>query len=508
MGFSIPGTAKAWAVVNGTHSISDKEAALESPGASTYVSDDAGGEGVVKDWTDAEERAVLRKLDMIIMPLVTFGFFCYQLERGNVSNALTSTLLEDVGITQDQFNTGQGLLYLGIVLLEIPSNVVLQRIGPQIWITFQILCFGLVATLQSLQKSYGGFIACRMMLGVVECGYIPGSLYLISMFYKKEELAVRNAAFYLGSGIAGAVGGLFAAGILQLGGKSGLAGWQWLFIIEGSIALFCAVLFILFLPGSPLRPTPLLFPRLHYFDERQRHILQARVVLDDSSKAGTDRPLTVQEILATLKDPRVWPHVLIAVSLKAPTGAMTTYATKYIKSLGFTTLKANSLSSVSSWIGIFFTIGFALVSDRLDIRGPVLIVSIGFYWVFWVAFQQVSLQDSKWTKYAMLTMTQSFNAAWHPLNATWLSLNCQTPQQRSVAMAMFVMAANTGSAVGSQILRAGDAPNYHTGLIVCEVLVSLGFLTSILQNLWYRHGNKRIRDGRIKEGERTVEYIE
>ena len=97
-----------------------------------------------------------------------------QLERGNISNALTDNFLKDVGITQDQFNTGQSLLYLGIILLEIPSNYCLQLLGPSVWLTFQVFAFGLVATLQSLQKGYGGYLASRIVLGVVECGYIPG----------------------------------------------------------------------------------------------------------------------------------------------------------------------------------------------------------------------------------------------------------------------------------------------------------------------------------------------
>jgi hypothetical protein len=97
-----------------------------------------------------------------------------QLERGNISNALTDNFLPNVGITQDQFNTGQSLLYLGIILLEIPSNYCLQLLGPSVWLSFQVFAFGLVATLQALQKGYGGYLASRIMLGVVECGYIPG----------------------------------------------------------------------------------------------------------------------------------------------------------------------------------------------------------------------------------------------------------------------------------------------------------------------------------------------
>lgn len=123
----------------------------------------------------------------------------------------------------------------------------------QVWISFQVLAFGLVATFQAFQKGYGQFLGTRILLGVTECGYIPGklqhaapvqarltpvgSLYLISTFYKRDELAKRNSFFFLGSGLASATSGLLAYGLLPLGQKyPQLHGWQYLMIIEGELA--------------------------------------------------------------------------------------------------------------------------------------------------------------------------------------------------------------------------------------------------------------------------------
>lgn len=180
-----PSTAKQQLTfpVPAASAASSEKGDLETPGASTLTSDTR------KDWTDAEEATVRRKLDFILMPILMLGehqtegragsrsnvyccagFFVFQLERGNISSAITSTFFRDVGIDQNQFNTGQGVLYLGIVLLEIPSNIVLQRVGAPIWISFQVLAFGVVATAQYAIKGYGSFIATRVMLGVTESG--------------------------------------------------------------------------------------------------------------------------------------------------------------------------------------------------------------------------------------------------------------------------------------------------------------------------------------------------
>jgi MFS family permease len=364
-----------------------------------------------------------------------------------------------------------------------------------------------IALSQAWIKSYGGYIATRILLGIAECGYIPGALYVISTFYKGSELATRNGAFFTGSGTASACTGLLAYGLLRLAGTNGLAGWSWLFIIEGCIALFVGLLFLLFLPHSPDRPTPLLFPKFEYFTERQRHILKARIVLDDARKHDQNRALHWHEIRRTLANPRVWPHVFISLPIIAATGAMGTYGPSLIKQLGFTTLKANALSSIGNWIGVILLVLTGFISDRLKLRGPMVIITIGFLWVWWIAFQQVSLGTDKWLKFAFITLVTAFGQIFHPLNATWLSLNQATPQERSIAMAIFVMSANTGAAVGSQILRSGDT-GYRKGFRACVGIVSAGLLVAVCQHVQYRLSNRRLKKEAAVEGEKVKLFVE
>lgn len=169
-------------------------------------------------------------MDFILLPILGLAFFALQLDRGNISNALTSTITEDLGVTTNQINVGNSLLSMGIVLLEIPSNVLLQKIGPQKWLAGQIVAWGLVATLQSLMTSYGSYLATRILLGLCEAGFIPGALYTMSTWYKKSESNLRISIFFLGNLLATATTSLIGAGILSMGDRYGIAGWRWLFI--------------------------------------------------------------------------------------------------------------------------------------------------------------------------------------------------------------------------------------------------------------------------------------
>ncbi|WVF71807.1 hypothetical protein IAT40_006615 [Kwoniella sp. CBS 6097] len=473
--------------------------------SSPYVPTSNSEKGL--SWTEAEERAVVRKIDFVVLPLLFFGFFVFQLERGNIANALTDGFLKSVGITQDQFNTGQSLLYLGIVLLEIPSNYMVQWVGPRLWISFQVLAFGLVGTLQVLQKGYGGYLATRIMLGITECGYIPGALFIISTFYKRSELATRTSIFFLGNGLASATSGLLAYGILPMGRRySQLQGWQWLMLIEGLMSIFIAIILLLLLPASPHTPTSFLL-RFRPWTPQQELILVARMIKDDAKNGKAHRKLTVKDITSTLGNWRIYPHVLVAITLISQTGALGTYGAVLVKGFNFDTLTANALSSVSGWIGLVTTATFGIISDRTRIRGPVVVAGLVVVWAFWIAFQQKSLSTDRWLKYGLQMVVQGFSIPTHPINATWLSLNCRNPQERSVAMAMFIMAANSGALVGSQLLRGDDAPLYRRGFKVCVVLVSCSLLVAILQHVQYRISNARNERKQVSQEERGQDEV-
>lgn len=158
------------------------------------------------------------------------GFFVLQLDRSNIGNALTDTITKDLKMTTDDVNLGSQLMSIGIVVAEIPSNLILQRLGAPIWLTFQMFVWGTIALTQAWCTNIHSFYATRFLLGFWEGGYIPGAQYMLALFYTRKELARRTAIFYFGNYSAAATGSLIAAGVLQMAGISGLSGWQWLFI--------------------------------------------------------------------------------------------------------------------------------------------------------------------------------------------------------------------------------------------------------------------------------------
>lgn len=162
----------------------------------------------------------------MLMPLVILGLFALQLNAGNIGNALTDTFVEDLGIHRDEVNSGNQLQIAAIVIWEIPCNMIMSRIGPSKWLTFEAFSWGMVGLFQAFIKNKAGYFATRFLLGTFEAGYLPGAMTLLSDYYTRSEIALRTTVLYTGNYFAQAFGSLIAAGVFNLAGARGLSGWQ------------------------------------------------------------------------------------------------------------------------------------------------------------------------------------------------------------------------------------------------------------------------------------------
>ncbi|KAF1347342.1 MFS general substrate transporter [Lizonia empirigonia] len=260
---------------------------------------------LVRDWSAAEEKKAKRKLDLIIMPLLTLGFFCLQLDRSNIANAITDNFMEDIGISQDQFNVGQQMLSLGIVLFEIPANMALYRVA--------------------FQTNYGSFIATRFLLGLTESGFIP-------------------------DGQASAK--LLAYGILHMRGVGGRAGWFWLFVLMGRFTILSGFVLGFCLPDSFKKPHPTFLPNWHMFTDREIHILHSLVHLDEPAKSRKKKRIGLVAFKKAFSNWRMWAHFAITMCNNGPQRAFDTYAPSIVQSFSFGQLGANAMAAVGLFIQI------------------------------------------------------------------------------------------------------------------------------------------------------------
>ena len=180
------------------------------------------------------------------------------LDRNNIAAARLAGLQDPpskggLSLTSTQYLTALSILFVGYLLMQVPSNLFLNKIGkPAIYLPTVMIIWGIISAATAGAQSYGGLIAIRFFLGFVEAAYFPGCLFFLSSWYTRKELGFRTALLYSGSLLSGAFSGLISAGITNgLDGAKGLRAWRWLFIIEGIITIFIAFCAYFVLPNFP-----------------------------------------------------------------------------------------------------------------------------------------------------------------------------------------------------------------------------------------------------------------
>jgi MFS family permease len=186
------------------------------------------------------ESETIRRVAWRLMPLLMLGYFCAYIDRGNVGMAAT-TMTKDLGFSNTVFGFGAGLFFLGYFLAEIPSNLLLNKVGARRWISRILITWGIVSGLTAFVWNDWSFYGIRFLLGVAEAGFYPGVvLYLTWWFpshYRTRMMALFQSAQTISLIIGPPIGGL----LLQLHGALGLAGWQWLFVTEALPSIIMCV---------------------------------------------------------------------------------------------------------------------------------------------------------------------------------------------------------------------------------------------------------------------------
>ncbi|CAI7613391.1 unnamed protein product [Penicillium manginii] len=432
-----------------------------------------------------EVRKALLKVDFFILPPIVLCFCFLQFDRTNIGNALTDTLRKDINVGNTQVNLAQTLFTVGFIITELPFNMISKYIGPERFLPITMFLWGIVTWSQVFMKNASGLYATRFFIGALEGGYIPGFALYISKYYTNQELAFRYAIFWAANSFAGALGGPLSIGLLSLGGRGGLHGWQWLFLIA--------------------RPKSMFGRSFSIFTQREASILVTRVICNDPTKAlRYGKPVLPSHILDTFGDWRLYGHLVAALLSMVMISPMNTYAPSIIKSLGFTSLQANGLNSVGSICALIWSVSLAFSSDRFQERG--FHIAAGYLWgavgLLWLALAPENV--GKWVLYGGVVWTQMGMGSAQAISAAWLTTKMED-YKRPVALAAYVMCIQLANFPGNQLFRtqgmidsmmmdmigkdltmSADAPRYKYGLIVAASCAIAATVVILSWKLLYR----------------------
>ncbi|KAL4800866.1 major facilitator superfamily domain-containing protein [Aspergillus venezuelensis] len=447
-----------------------------------------------ESFSGAERRKLLRKLDLRLLPTLSFLYLMCSLDKSNAGNAKLFGLLEDIGMTSTQFNLALMYFFFTYGLCEPVSNIILRRLGPKVWFPVIVCAWGLITTLTCHVHNYGSFIVIRLLLGMTEAGLYPGSYFILSMWYTPKELGTRMAIFYGANTAAGAFGGVIAYGVGNLDGNMGWRAWRWLFLIEGVITVFAGVCCLVLLPRFP-----------HQYKDRKTWWLTSEELdyahLRVKYANGPDTSTYTfrwSDVVSAAKDRKTY----LMMMMFWWGGSIPTYSLSYtlptmVKNLGYTAVKAQALTTPPYIFATVVCVLIGWLSDKYQKRYIMIMIaySIGLIGIIilWITTHHPSIPGAS---YFAIFLAAAGYAAQAPIVGAWTSVNTPNPSKRAAAIGILMLFGSVGGgSIGSNIYLDEQAPVYPLGFGFSVGATVLGAMIPATLHWWLMRRENARREG-------------
>lgn len=479
--------------------IADEEAEAEDiPEVPLFISRENIPESLKHMTTEELEtlsKKTIRKMDLRILIMVCWIYICNYLDRTNIASARLGGLEDDLNMTSTQYQTAISVLFVGYITMQIPANIILNRLGrPSVFITVIMTVWGIISTCTGAVQSYHGLLAVRVMLGFVESGFFGCCLYYLSCWYTKRELGLRNSILYSGSLISGAFSGLISAGIIEnMDGVRGLRAWRWCFIIEGAITVATVPLAYFILPDNP--------SNTKFLSQQEKDMTMWKLKMevgdsdDDKAVLGDGGHNSFKFALKLAgADIKVW---LLAgcFSFLVAAAGVTNFFPSVVKTLKFDTMVTLCLTAPPYVIAVGTTFFWSWHSDRVGERfwhvvAPLLVALVAFV----IA---VSTLNTGARYFAMCLMPTGLYCSYTTI-ISWMSVSVpRPPLKRAISLSIMNCLANSTSIWNAYLYPASSAPRYTLAMVCNCAFIACAALCAVLLRFHLSRLNKSISKGQM-----------
>jgi len=315
------------------------------------------------------EKRVLRKITLRIVPFVMLLYFIAFIDRVNIGFAAL-TMNKELGFSPTVFGLGAGIFFLGYFLFEVPSNLVLDKVGARIWIARVMITWGLISGAMAFVQGPNSFYTLRFLLGAAEAGFFPGIILYLSYWFPARQRAAVTAIFMAAAPLSTVLGSPVSGALLEMHGLLGLSGWQWMFIVEAVPALILGVVVLFYMTDRP--------EKAKWLRDDERRWLVNTMNAEAANKAGT----ASHSVWHGLADLRVIALSLVYFGTSAGLYTLGIWAPQIIKEFGLSSLQVGFLNALPGIVAVVAMVLWARHSDCTGERtwhvvGACVLASLG-----------------------------------------------------------------------------------------------------------------------------------
>jgi len=406
-------------------------------------------------WTEEEETIIRRKIDWHTVPLVTVLYMLTFLDRINIGNARIQGLGDELKLNENyKFNWALSIFYIVYLLVEVPSNMLLKKIGGRYFLPLLVCAFGFVSICTAFVTDFGGLMAARAFLGVFEGGAMPGMAFFLSCFYKRNELLFRIGIYVSAASIAGAFGGLLAAGLVQIPAW-GVASmrihtWRNIFFFEGLVTVIIGGLAPIWMPTNPATA--------YFLNDRQRRIASERLIRE--SRANPDGAVTWKHVKRGITCIHTYTCALGFFLINITVQGLSVFMPTILAANGWTAIKSQLYSVPPYVCACLVAIAVAYASDKSKQRGIWL---AGFSLIAIAGFGIMRWSNDPNVRYGGIFLVTVGAFPGGPGFLSWAINNSGGPSVRAVTSAWVVSLGTIGGIVSTWTYIPPDAPKYYNG---------------------------------------------
>lgn len=446
---------------------------------------------LTREEQDSLEKRIVRKMDMRLMPILIVMFWLNILDRNSIANAKIAGLPKDLHMTNANYNNCLLIFYVGYVLTQLPSNALLPKVRPSIYLPLVTCAWGLMSMSQGFLHNYTSIMVVRFFVGILEGPFLPGVIFLLSCWYKKEEFGKRVAFLYAGNILSSCFGGLIAAGIIGgMHNVAGYASWRWLFILEGLATVVIGLVGLYLFPDYP-RTTRWLSKEEQLFAEWRMANEVAGIVDEDASGVWWG----VQQALS---DPLTYLFTFMQMMLT--TGQSFTYfLPSIIKTLGYDNTITLLLTAPPYFVAFCGSLLIAHSSAKRNERCfhivfPLMTSILG-------NIMAMTVKGFGPRYLSIFFMTFGVYVVYN-VNYSWVSASIPRPRAKRAASLAIINLMSGGAThfYTSYLFPDSGAPRYYVGGAVLSVAVFLCASTALAIRFYLARLNRKMEEQEISGG--------
>ncbi|CAN6649302.1 high-affinity nicotinic acid transporter [Trichomonascus vanleenenianus] len=433
------------------------------------------------EYTEEEERKLLRKYDWNILSFVSVLYLLSYLDRGNIGNANTAGMSADTGMSDSQYEWLLTIFYITYILFQWLT--LMWKVFPPRWyVPFMVISWGIISSCNAAGQNWAGFMVLRALMGIFEAGFGPGVPYYLTFFYYRHEVTWRTGIFLAVSPLASAFAGALAYGITY--NPLAIASWRVLFLVEGlpTIAVGLIAVFYPCVPNSP--------SECRFLTERQKQIAHARTV-KQVGKVERDHKLDFKELGNSLVDPKNLIPSIMFFSINVSFSSLPVFLPAILKGMGFTSVNAQGLSAPPYVVTCILTAGLSYLSDKWLQRGLILSITAA---VGAAGFLILALADNLGVRYFAVYLATAGVFPCVPILIAWVGNNQRSDSARGMGFVILQAVGQCGPLLGTRIFPSSDGPMYRKGMWISFGFLCLVSALGLVLRFYYVWLNKKLEE--------------